>query len=214
MFILTEEILLKIAPKMDLNKSKYISGLINLICPLYGIDSPDILHEFLANIIHESGEFNCKTENLKYSPKRLMQVWPNRFPNIEKANKYAFNEKLLAEEVYGNRRDLGNIQPGDGWRFRGSGYIQMTGRLNFVSFSSYIRQRFKIIKPLDQIAEDIRLTDEMALHSACFIFSISMKLIPAALANNMQYIIRRINGGLIGSEERMEYYELCKTYIK
>jgi predicted chitinase len=67
---------------------------------------------------------------------------------------------------------------------------------------------------LDQIAEDVRLTDQMALHSACYIFSVSMKLIPAALANNMQYIIRRINGGLIGSKERMDYYELCKTYIK
>jgi putative chitinase len=134
MFILNEEILLKIAPKMDVNKSKDISDLINTICPLYGIDSANILHEFLANVLHESGEFQSKIESLNYSPKRLMQVWPNRFPTIDKANKYAFNEKLLAEEVYGNRRDLGNIQPGDGWRFRGSGYIQMTGRLNFVSF--------------------------------------------------------------------------------
>ena len=213
MFILTDEILLKIVPKLEIERAKKLSQLINEICPMYGIDSANILHEFLANVIHESNHFEDKVEKLNYSAKRLIQVWPIRFQSWEKAVKFSANEKLLAEEVYGNRRDLGNIQPGDGWRFRGSGFIQMTGRLNFVAFSSFIRQKFKIIKPLDQIADDIRTNDDMALHSACYIFAISKDLISAAIANNMIHIVKRINGGLTGLDSRLELYTLCKNNI-
>ena len=213
MFILTDEILLKIVPKLEIERAKKLSQLINEICPMYGIDSANILHEFLANVIHESNHFEDKVEKLNYSAKRLIQVWPTRFQSWEKAVKFSANEKLLAEEVYGNRRDLGNIQPGDGWRFRGSGFIQMTGRLNFVAFSSFIRQKFKIIKPLDQIADDIRTNDDMALHSACYIFAISKNLISAAIANNMIHIVKRINGGLTGLDSRLELYTLCKNNI-
>ena len=213
MFILTDEILLKIVPKLEIERAKKLSQLINEICPMYGIDSANILHEFLANVIHESNHFEDKVEKLNYSAKRLIQVWPTRFQSWEKAVKFSANEKLLAEEVYGNRRDLGNIQPGDGWRFRGSGFIQMTGRLNFVAFSSFIRQKFKIIKPLDQIADDIRTNDDMALHSACYIFAISKNLISAAIANNMIHIVKRINGGLTGLDSRLELYTLCMNNI-
>lgn len=213
MFILTGEILIKIVPKLEIERAKKLSQLINEICPMYGIDSANILHEFLANVIHESNHFEDKVEKLNYSAKRLIQVWPTRFQSFEKAVKFSANEKLLAEEVYGNRRDLGNIQPGDGWRFRGSGFIQMTGRLNFVAFSSFIRQKFKIIKPLDEIADDIRTNDDMALHSACYIFAISKNLISAAIANNMIHIVKRINGGLTGLDSRLELYTLCKNNI-
>lgn len=213
MFILTDEILLKIVPKLEIERAKKLSQLINEICPMYGIDSANILHEFIANVIHESNHFEDKVEKLNYSAKRLIQVWPTRFQSFEKAVKFSSNEKLLAEEVYGNRRDLGNIQPGDGWRFRGSGFIQMTGRLNFVAFSSFIRQKFKIIKPLDEIADDIRTNDDMALHSACYIFAISKNLISAAIANNMIHIVKRINGGLTGLDSRLELYTLCKNNI-
>ena len=213
MFILTGEILIKIVPKLEIERAKKLSQLINQICPMYGIDSANILHEFLANVIHESNHFEDKVEKLNYSAKRLIQVWPTRFQSWEKAVKFSANDKLLAEEVYGNRRDLGNIQPGDGWRFRGSGFIQMTGRLNFVAFSSFIRQKFKIIKPLDQIADDIRTNDDMALHSACYIFAISKNLISAAIANNMIHIVKRINGGLTGLDSRLELYTLCMNNI-
>jgi len=213
MFILNKEILQKIAPKLSLNDCERFSILINEICPLYGINSSNILHEFLANVLHESNEFLCKEENLKYSATRLMQVWPTRFSSLSVANKYANNDKLLAEKVYGNRKDLGNIQPGDGWRFRGSGFIQMTGRINFISFSSYMRKEFNLIKPIDVLADMIRNEDQYAMHSACFIFSISMKLIDAAVSNNMLFVIKRINGGYIGMEDRMKYYDLCKKYI-
>jgi putative chitinase len=142
-----------------------------------------------------------------------MIVWPSRFKSLSEADKYAHNPSKLAGFVYGKRKGLGNITEADGWIFRGSGFIQMTGRSNFVAFGSYTRQRFNIVKPLETWADLIRNSDEWAIHSACYIYAVSMDLIPASLADNMKYIVKRINGGYIGIDSRMKYYERCKKYV-
>lgn len=213
MFILTGDILKKIAPKC--NRADSIAQKLTTICPQYGINSANILHEFLANVLHESNEFREYEENLYYStPERLMKVWPGRFPNTESALPYIKNAQKLADKVYGNRKDLGNIQPGDGWLFRGSGPIQMTGRYMFTLFNAFIRRRFGIIKSMSEVADSIRNDDTIAIHSACWLFSIAKKLNKDAALNNMNAIIKRINGGYTGIERRMQYYELCKALIK
>jgi putative chitinase len=204
-------ILKQILPSLTDERATALADTIIRVCPQYGIDSANVMHEFLANVIHESGGFKCKSENLNYSAKRLMQVWPTRFKTLEDAEKVASSPMKLANLVYGKR--LGNVQEGDGWLFRGAGFIQMTGRANFVCFASFARQKLGVSKSLEQWADEIRNSDEWALHSACYIFAISMKLIDAALANNMEFIVKRINGGLIGMDDRLKYYELCKKYI-
>jgi putative chitinase len=203
-------ILKAIAPNMA--KPDEMANLLLEICPMYGINSADIMHEFLSNCLHESGEFRIKEENLNYSAKRLLEVFPMRFKSLAEAELYTGNKMKIAEKVYGNRKDLGNVQSGDGWRFRGSGFIQMTGRLNFIAFASYMREK-GITKPLDVWGDELRTNDKWALHSACYIFAVAMKLINAALADNMTYIVKRINGGTIGMRERLKYYELCKKNI-
>jgi len=94
-----------------------------------GITLPLRLHHFMAEIAVESGGLSKLEENLNYSAKRLTQVWPKRFPTIAAATPFARNPEALANKVYGGR--LGNTQPGDGWRYRGSGLMQTTGRENF-----------------------------------------------------------------------------------
>jgi putative chitinase len=94
-------------------------------------------HRWLAYIFatahHETGaRFAPVEENLNYSAKRLTQVWPSRFPSIAAATPYANNPQKLANKVYGGR--MGNVAPDDGWRYRGRGFVQITGRDNYAKY--------------------------------------------------------------------------------
>jgi putative chitinase len=94
-----------------------------------GITTPLRLQHFLAQIATETGGLRAIEENMRYSAKRMMQVWPSRFPTLASAQPYAMNPEKLANKVYGGR--LGNDKPGDGWRYRGGSMIQTTGRFNY-----------------------------------------------------------------------------------
>ena len=213
MFVLTGDILKQIAPR--LNRADKIAELLTTICPQYGINSADILHEYLANLCEESGEFTDYEENLYYSkPGRLMQVWPHRFLTIDSAIPFIKNPQKLGEFVYGIRKDLGNTQPGDGWNFRGSGPIQITGRLMFTLFAGYMRKKFGIIKTLNEWADLLRNNDEYGIHSASWLFAISKKLIDEAEADLMKTIVKKINGGYTNMERRTVYYTVCKKLIQ
>lgn len=84
---------------------------------------------FLAQVGHESSDLTQLEENLNYSAQRLTEVWPRRYPTVAAAAPYARNPEALANHTYGGR--MGNTMPGDGWRFRGRGPIQLTGRENY-----------------------------------------------------------------------------------
>lgn len=203
----------RICPKNKGKNFKEVADAINKVCPLYGINTPDIMHEFLANILEETGEFTEFEEDLRYSVARLMIVWPKRFPTVESAKNYEYAPKLLAEKVYGMRKDLGNTQPGDGWRFRGSGAIQITGRANVTTFCQYMKKVHGIDKDPITMAELIRTDLEIGMHASCWIFAIAFKLIDEAERDEMKAIVKKINGGYTNISTRMKYYELCKKYI-
>lgn len=93
------------------------------------INTPRRVACFLATIATETGGLRTIDENLSYSAKRMTQVWPKRFPTISSAQPYANNPQKLAEKVYGGR--LGNTRKGDGYRYRGRGFVQTTGRDNY-----------------------------------------------------------------------------------
>lgn len=214
MLVITADILKRICTRTSFQKLQSVADALNKVCPLYGIDNADIMHEFLANIIEESGEFTRYEENLNYSAERLMVVWPNRFPTLIIAKQFERNPQKLAEKVYGNRKELGNIQPDDGWTFRGGGPIQITGRSNYTNFTSWMRKKFGIEKPIAEWAQLLRTDDEYGIHSACWIFAIAFSLNDEAMADDMKTIVKRINGGLTNYSLRLKYYELCKKYIK
>ncbi len=134
---------------MDLNKLKgHIPDRIFAILPpafeKYGIDTALKASHFLAQIAHESGDFTIKTENMNYTtPQRVVDIWPSRF-NLtgeggkKNANEYVKNPEKLANAVYGGR--MGNDNPGDGFRFRGGGYLQCTGREAYKGYSEYLKK--------------------------------------------------------------------------
>jgi putative chitinase len=94
-----------------------------------GITTPLRIAHFMAQICVETGGLRLIEENLNYSAKRLMQVWPSRFKTLASAKPFANNPRALANKVYGGRN--GNKGPDDGWIYRGSGFMQNTGRTNF-----------------------------------------------------------------------------------
>jgi putative chitinase len=95
------------------------------------IDTPRRLQHFLAQIATETGGLHALEENLNYKAERLHQVWPGRFPSVEAAKPYAHNPEALANRVYRNRLGNGSTSSGDGWRYRGGGMMQTTGRDNY-----------------------------------------------------------------------------------
>lgn len=96
-------------------------------------DTMERLAALIGQCAHESSGFQRVQENLNYSAKRLTQVWPHRYPTLEVAARYARNPERLANHTYANRIGNGDVASGDGWRFRGRGWIQLTGRANYRS---------------------------------------------------------------------------------
>jgi len=227
--MITPEILKKVAPTLSKEKSVVITDAINNICPVYGISEPNILHEFLATILHESGEFKVNEEDLSnYRAPRMAVVWPTRFAIKDargkpikpyKPNELAFNLQKkpieIANSVYGGR--MGNDTLNDGWTFRGRGFIQLTGKESYFSYFNFkksgggyaFEENPKTIEELLKLL----LRDDWSIDSACWEFAIDKKLIQAAANNDFKTVTKRINGGFIGYKDRVRYYELCKRYI-
>lgn len=147
---------------------------------------------FLAQLHHESAGFTRLLENLNYTAVRLTQVWPTRFPTVAAAMPYANNPEALANKTYGGR--MGNTAPGDGWKYRGRGLIQLTGKDAYAKASEWTG--------LDLVA-----TPEMAgvpQHAARIAadFWAEKGLNELADTGDIRAITLKINGGLNGLEER------------
>lgn len=104
---------------------------------VYGINvTPKRVAHFMAQILHVSDGLVVLEEDLNYSAKRMTEVWPMRFPTEADASPYAHNPEKLANKIYGDR--LGNVNPGDGWRYIGRGVNQVTGREAYAKFGQLL----------------------------------------------------------------------------
>ncbi len=166
------------------------------------IDTPRRIAAFLGQCAHESGGFKVMQENLNYRAERLCQVWPARFPNLEVANECARNPERLANRVYASRMGNGDETSGDGWRFRGRGLIQLTGRSNYQRFANSLGCT---IEEAAQRAETPRGAGE----SAAFFWSAN-SLNTLADTWSIDAMTRKINGGTAGAAERRH---LCDTAL-
>jgi len=161
----------------------------------YGIDTPKRQAAFIGQCQHESSNFKTLEENLHYSAQSLMRVWPSRF-DAATAEKYANNPEMIANKVYGGRADLGNTQDGDGWKFHGRGVIQLTGRSNVTVCGDALGQPFSE-------HPELLLEPQWACMSAGWFWN---KRNLNELADNEDWtsITKRINGGTIGLQDRID----------
>lgn len=172
----------------------------------FNITTPLRLAHFLAQCGHESGGFKTLNENLNYSADGLKKIFPKYFPgNLNES--YARQPEKIASRVYASRMGNGPEESGDGWKFRGRGYIQLTSRSNYTAFSKFIGE--------DCVANPDLVATKYPLASAAFFFD-SNKLWSicdrGADQATIEAVTRRVNGGLIGISDRVkhfkEYYSL------
>lgn len=110
---------------------------INAALARFPIDTPRRLAHFLGQVAHESAQLNVARENLNYTAEQLMKVWPSRFLSIEHARGFAHMPEQIANFVYANRGGNGDVPSGDGWRYRGAGWIQLTFKNNQMEMSEH-----------------------------------------------------------------------------
>jgi putative chitinase len=164
---------------------------------------------FFGQTSHETGEFKTFSENLNYSAAGLKKIFKKYFNDLT-ALAYARNPEKIANKVYGNRMGNGVEASGDGWKFRGRGALQLTGKSNYEAFSKYLDKPEVMDKP-EMVA------DEYAFESAMFFFD-KNKLWDicdrGVNEDSMLKLTKRINGGTNGLAHRkaltIKYYNLIK----
>ena len=165
--------------------------------PKYGIaSSRGRLAHFFAQILHESGCLRYDMENLNYSADGLLKTFPKYFKTREQAEACARQPEKIANRIYANRMGNGGESSGDGWKYRGRGLIQLTGKSNYAAFAAWINDPRVIDNP------DLVSTD-YAVHSAVYFWD-KNKLNQLADADDVVGLTRKINGGENGLAHRKE----------
>jgi putative chitinase len=168
----------------------------------FGINTSLRLAHFLAQAGHESGGFRVTAENLNYSAKGLMGIFKKYFSSESLANDYAKKPQKIANRVYSGRMGNGNEASGDGYAFRGRGYIQLTGRDNYTAFGKSIGVAIEETPDL--------VGSQYALASAAWFWQ-KNKLNEIADGGSGDDIVtkitKRVNGGTIGLADRLKHFK-------
>lgn len=200
--MITLELLQKVCPKTKKAVlEKYVDAL-NDVCQYYDMyENPKRAAAFIAQIAHESGGFNAVVENLNYSAKGLMGTFKKYFPDEATAKAYERQPERIANKVYANRMKNGPESSGDGWKFRGRGLIQLTGRDNYTRFSEGLGIS------LEETVAYLE-TPEGAVSSAGWFWD-NNSLNAFCDRDDFVGLTKRINGGTIGLQDRIHHYELA-----
>jgi putative chitinase len=176
----------------------------------FNITNPLRLAHFLSQCGHESAGFKAVSENLNYSTDGLNKIFPKYFKNAGRdAAGYARNPEKIANVVYGSRMGNGNTDSGEGWKFRGRGYIQLTGKDNYTAFDKSVDDN--ILDNPDLVSTKYPLMSAAWFFDKNRLWSICDKGSDEA---TVTAVTKRVNGGTIGLADRLkhfnEYYNLLK----
>lgn len=173
----------------------------------FGITTTLRLAHFLAQCGHESGGFKAVSENLNYGAKGLLNIFKKYFKTIAQATAYERKPEKIANLVYANRMGNGPESSGDGWKYRGRGYIQLTGKENYKAFDATVPEDITSIPDL--------VATKYALASAAFFFKKNNLWAICDKGSSPEVVTlvtKRVNGGTIGLADRQkhfkEYYNL------
>jgi putative chitinase len=174
----------------------------------FNITNPLRLAHFLAQCGHESAGFKAIQENLNYSADGLKKIFPKYFPG-NLAEGYAKNPEKIASKVYGSRMGNGDETTKEGFKFRGRGYIQLTGKDNYTKFAKFIGE--------DTVSNPDLVATKYPLASAAFFFD-SNKLWTicdkGADDATVTAVTKRVNGGTIGISDRIKHFKEYFALLK
>jgi putative chitinase len=160
----------------------------------YNIDTPKRQAAFIGQCMHESAGFKTLEENLNYSAKALMNTWPSRFPDLNTAMIYERQPEKIANKVYGGRMGNADESSGEGWKYRGRGIKQLTGKENYERCGSSLG--------VDLVSDpDLLLDPKYAALSAGWFWN-KHNLNDLADKGDIETMTKRINGGLLGLDAR------------
>jgi len=171
------------------------------ILPEYDIETEHRVAAFIAQCAHESGNFRFITENLNYKWQSLRKVFPKYFPDDAIAQQYANmpnRQEAIANRVYANRMGNGSEASGDGFKYRGRGLIQLTGKTNYENYA------MSLDIDVDEAVDHLK-TFEGCVQSAAWFWD-ENKLNTFADRKDIVTLSKRINGGTIGLEDRIKHY--------
>jgi len=192
--------------KLETRLPKGVMDQIPSVIDTFQINTPLRLAHFLAQCAHESNNFKATIENLNYSAKSLRAVFGKYFPDDEISKAYEYKAEKIANIVYANR--MGNDDKGDGWKYKGRGYIQLTGKNNYAAFDKVV--------PEDVLANpDLVATKYPLLSAAWFWDSKNLN----TLADNgksdavVTQMTKKVNGGTVGLDDRLAKFKLFISEI-
>jgi putative chitinase len=194
---ITPQQLLQILPNAGKQAGVFVSAL-NAAMSKYQITTPARAAAFISQVGHESAQLTAVVENLNYSAQALQKTWPSRF-SAEVASACARQPEKIANIAYASRMGNGAPGSGDGWKYRGRGLIQVTGKSNY--------QKCGDALGLDLITKPELLQEPMNAAMSAAWFWYANGLNPLADAGDLQTITRKINGGLNGYADRAEIFE-------
>lgn len=176
------------------------SSLVQLL-PEYEINTAQRIAAFIAQCSHESAGFTALQENLNYRPQTLRKLFSKYFPTDALANQYCAlpnKQEAIANRIYANRMGNGDESSGDGWKYRGRGLIQLTGKDNYTFFAGSLEISV-------EEAAEYMATFEGAVQSACWFWE-NNNINLFADTGDILNMTKRINGGTIGLEDRIKHY--------
>lgn len=175
----------------------------------FQINTPLRLCHFLAQCGHESGNFKAVNENLNYGAKGLRGIFPKYFPTDALAAEYERKPEKIANKIYGGRMGNGPEASGEGYKFRGRGYIQLTGKDNYSAFD-------KVVAEDITTNPDLVATKYPLLSAAWFWNSRKLNEIADKGATDAEVtaITKKVNGGTIGLDDRIKHFKEFYNLVK
>jgi putative chitinase len=203
--MITDDELRRILPGLPADKRAEILPNLQAAMDEFQINTRAREAAFIAQIAHESGGLTRFVENLNYSAQRLCQVFPKRFPSLAAAKPFDRNPEKIGNSIYANRLGNGDPSTGDGFRYRGRGVIQLTGRSNYREFG-------KLLGVDLEGDPDLAATMAIAFRTAAAFWK-SRGCNELADKGDFRGVTLKINGGTIGLDERTKLFNLAKSVL-